>query len=195
MGSVFNKVMKKITAPKQEIKVLMDGLHDSGKTTILYQLKLKDTIQTIPTIGSNVETIEYKNISFLIWDVSYRGKYHHGGVSRTAQHYNFDAIIFVVDSNDTKLLADDVCFSQVTDNAKNELDVWMKGDKLNGIPLLIYANKKDLSKGGNIDIVKEKLQLTDIQDRQWNIIATNGTTGDGLYDGLDWLIQVLNERE
>ncbi len=41
----------------------------SGKTTILYKLKLGDTVTTIPTIGFNVETVEYKNIRFTMWDV------------------------------------------------------------------------------------------------------------------------------
>ncbi len=59
----------------------------SGKTTILYKLKLGEIVTTIPTIGKtfifsnrfdilfyllsgfNVETVEYKNISFTVWDV------------------------------------------------------------------------------------------------------------------------------
>lgn len=40
------------------------GLDAAGKTTILYKLKLGEVVTTIPTIGFNVETVEYKNISF-----------------------------------------------------------------------------------------------------------------------------------
>ena len=47
------------------------GLDAAGKTTILYKLKLGEVITTIPTIGFNVETVEYKNISFTVWDVGY----------------------------------------------------------------------------------------------------------------------------
>ncbi len=50
----------------------MVGLDAAGKTTILYKLKLGEIVTTIPTIGFNVETVEYKNISFTVWDV---GKY------------------------------------------------------------------------------------------------------------------------
>jgi hypothetical protein len=65
---------------KQEMRILMVGLDAAGKTTILYKLKLGEIVTTIPTIGSiiccffvlidsgfNVETVEYKNISFTVW--------------------------------------------------------------------------------------------------------------------------------
>jgi GTPase SAR1 family protein len=47
----------------------MVGLDNPEKTTILYKLKLGDVMTTIPTIGFNVETVEYKNINFTVWDV------------------------------------------------------------------------------------------------------------------------------
>ncbi len=47
----------------------MVGLDAVGKTTVLYKLKLGEVVATIPTIGFNVETVEYKNISFNVWDV------------------------------------------------------------------------------------------------------------------------------
>lgn len=40
-----------------------------GKATTLYELKLDDMVTTIPTTGFNVETVEYKNKSFILWDV------------------------------------------------------------------------------------------------------------------------------
>ena len=50
------------------------GLDAAGKTTILYKLKLGKVVTTIPTIGFNVETLNYKNMTFTAWDVSGRGK-------------------------------------------------------------------------------------------------------------------------
>lgn len=52
----------------------MVGLDAAGKTTILYKLKLGEIVTTIPTIGFNVETVEYKNISFTVWDVGGQDK-------------------------------------------------------------------------------------------------------------------------
>ena len=54
---------------KREMRILMVGLDASGKTSILYRLKLGKPKKTIPTIGFNVETLEYKNIAFTVWDV------------------------------------------------------------------------------------------------------------------------------
>ena len=54
----------------------MVGLDAAGKTTILYKLKLGEVVTTIPTIGFNVETVEYKNISFTVWDVGGQDKVH-----------------------------------------------------------------------------------------------------------------------
>ncbi len=51
------------------------GLDAAGKTTILYKLKLGEIVTTIPTIGFNVETVEYKNISFTVWDVGGQVKF------------------------------------------------------------------------------------------------------------------------
>ena len=71
------------------------GLDAAGKTTILYKLKLGEVVTTIPTIGFNVETVEYKNISFTVWDVGGQDK-----IRPLWRHYyqNTQGIIFVVDS-------------------------------------------------------------------------------------------------
>merc|ERR1712124_203301 len=64
MGLTFTKLMGRLFS-KQEMRILMVGLDAAGKTTILYKLKLGEVVTTIPTIGFNVETVEYKNISFM----------------------------------------------------------------------------------------------------------------------------------
>ena len=75
----------------------------AGKTTILYKLKLGEVVTTIPTIGFNVETVEYKNIAFTVWDVGGQDKirklwrYYYTGVS---------TVIFVVDSSDADRVAE-----------------------------------------------------------------------------------------
>merc|ERR1712060_816083 len=67
MGMAFTKLFARLLS-KQEMRILMVGLDAAGKTTILYKLKLGEVVTTIPTIGFNVETVEYKNISFTVWD-------------------------------------------------------------------------------------------------------------------------------
>jgi len=61
-------MMKKLLG-KKEVRILMVGLDAAGKTTILYKLMLGELVTAIPTVGFNVETVEYKNIKFTMWDV------------------------------------------------------------------------------------------------------------------------------
>ncbi|KTF74595.1 hypothetical protein cypCar_00049826, partial [Cyprinus carpio] len=68
MGNYFSLIFSRLYQKKQ-IRLLMVGLDAAGKTTVLYKLKLGEVVTTIPTIGFNVETVEYKNISFTVWDV------------------------------------------------------------------------------------------------------------------------------
>lgn len=53
--------------PRKRARRGMLGLDAAGKTTILYKLRLGELVATLPTIGFNVETVQYKNISFMIW--------------------------------------------------------------------------------------------------------------------------------
>ncbi len=68
MGLTLSSLFSRLFGKKQ-MRILMVGLDAAGKTTILYKLKLGEIVTTIPTIGFNVETVEYKNISFTVWDV------------------------------------------------------------------------------------------------------------------------------
>jgi len=95
-GATISRLLP-ILLGKQQCRILMVGLDAAGKTTILYQLKLGEMTQTKPTLGFNVETVAYKNIEFMVWDM--------GGQDRIRQlwrHYykNAQALIFVVDSAD-----------------------------------------------------------------------------------------------
>merc|ERR1719281_1967602 len=118
-------------ASKQKARVLFCGLDAAGKTTILYMLKLGEVVTTIPTIGFNVETVEYKNINFLVWDVGGQDK-----IRKLWRHYyqNTQGLIFVVDSNDRDRIED----------ARDELTKMLQEDEMRDAALLVFANKQDL---------------------------------------------------
>jgi len=180
MGAVFAKLLSRLFA-KQEMRILMVGLDAAGKTTILYKLKLGEVVTTIPTIGFNVETVEYKNISFTVWDVGGQDK-----IRPLWRHYyqNTQGLIVVVDSNDRERVED----------AREELHRMLNEPELGTAVLLVFANKQDLPKAMPTAEVAEKLGLHSLRGRVWHIQGTCATTGDGLYEGLDWLSATLSKR-
>jgi len=188
MGGFFAKALEKILG-KQDMRILMVGLDAAGKTTILYKLKLGEIVTTIPTIGFNVETVEYKNINFTVWDVGGQDK-----IRPLWRHYyqNTQGVIFVVDSNDRERIDD----SSGSDNsAKEELHRMLAEDELRDAVVLCFANKQDLPNAMSVNEVTERLGLNQLRNRQWYIQSTCATTGDGLYEGLDWLSNTLNKKK
>merc|ERR1712125_131455 len=181
MGLTFAKLFERLLRRK-EMRILMVGLDAAGKTTILYKLKLGEIVTTIPTIGFNVETVEYKNISFTVWDVGGQDK-----IRPLWRHYyqNTQGLIFVVDSNDRDRVED----------AKDELNKMLNEDEMRDAVLLVFANKQDLPNAMPAAEVTEKLGLHNMRNRQWFIQSACATTGDGLYEGLDWLSRTLGSKK
>jgi len=68
MGLLITKLFDSLTKMK-DCRILMLGLDAAGKTTILYKLKLGEVIPSVPTIGFNFETVEYKNVKFSVFDI------------------------------------------------------------------------------------------------------------------------------
>ena len=68
-------------------------------------------------------------------------------------------------------------------------------DELRDAILLVFCNKQDLPNALSVAEVTERLQLNTIRNRAWYIQATCATTGDGLYEGLDWLSDTLQKRK
>merc|ERR1712118_445106 len=180
MGAVLTKVWVRFMSKKDQ-RILMVGLDAAGKTTVLYKLKLGEVVTTIPTIGFNVEEVEYKNISFTVWDIGGQDKirklwryYYHGT----------DAAIFVVDSSDRDRIED----------AREELFKTINEEEMRDAAILVFANKQDLPDAMDASEISQKLGLNSLSNRQWFIQSTCATTVDGLYEGLDWLSQSLARR-
>mmetsp|Transcript_34192 Transcript_34192/g.69083 ORF Transcript_34192/g.69083 Transcript_34192/m.69083 type:complete len:183 (+) Transcript_34192:94-642(+) len=181
MGLAFSKIWDRLVG-KTEMRILMVGLDAAGKTTILYKLKLGEVVTTIPTIGFNVETVEYKNLSFTVWDVGGQDK-----IRPLWRHYyqGTNGLIYVVDSNDRDRVED----------AREELTKMLNEDEMRDAVVLVFANKQDLPNAMAAAEVTEKLNLHNLRHRQWFIQSACATTGDGLYEGLDWLSRTLSSKK
>ena len=162
-------------------KILMLGLDNAGKTTVLYKFKLNELVTTIPTIGFNVETVQpSRNLSFTVWDVGGQDK-----IRVLWKHYfcGSDGLIFVVDANDRTRFAE----------AKNELSWIMESDEMAGVPVVVFANKQDLPLAASPSEVADSLGLSKIRDRKWHVQGTNATIGDGLLEAMQELSGLVKQ--
>ena len=153
----------------------MVGLDAAGKTTILYKLKLGEIITTIPTNSFNVEIVQYKNMSFTLWDVGGEDK-----IRPLGRHsfQNTQGLIFVVDSNDRDRVVE----------VWDELHRMLNEDELRNVVLLVFAYKQDLPNTMNMSAIIDKLGLHSLCQPHWYIQSTCATSSGSLYEGLDWLL-------
>ncbi|XP_013394265.1 ADP-ribosylation factor-like [Lingula anatina] len=163
-------------------KILMLGLDAAGKTTILYRVKLSDSITTLPTIGFNVETVSpCKGLTFTVWDVGGQEKFRH-----LWKHYyqNTQGLIYVVDSSDRERL----------DEAREELFGIMESPEMKGVPVVVIANKQDLPGALSTAQMIESLQLRMLpRENKWHVQAACAPTAQGLYEALDEMARLVKK--
>ncbi|KAJ2161624.1 ADP-ribosylation factor-like protein 2 [Coemansia sp. RSA 552] len=169
-------IIKKLRAKEKEIRVLVLGLDNAGKTTIMKRMNGEDINDVSPTLGFNISTLEFDSYKVNFWDV---------GGQRTIRPYwrNYfeqtDGIIWVVDSADRERMKD----------CKEELLSLLKQDKLAGASLLVFANKQDIKGALTDDEIKDALGLDALTTHHWCIKPCSAVTGDNLLEGLQWMIR------
>ena len=174
MNEIFSLFTKK---KKKEIKGLILGLDNAGKTTILKSFKGETVLNLPPTKGFNFQKFDYNNTTFILWDL--------GGQKSIRKFWdNYyekenDCIIYVIDSSDSERL----------EETGKELYNIIQQPKLSGLPLAIFANKQDLDMALSAEEILEHLGLDEIMDRKWTIIASSALTKQGLSTGLNWIIE------
>ena len=95
-------------------------------------MQLGDVQSTVPTVGFNVEYLKYENVNFQVWDI--------GGQSEIRPYWrcyyeNTNAIVFAIDSSDKDRM----------DIVKHELFLLLEEEELKNVPLVILANKQDIT--------------------------------------------------
>ncbi|KAL4442877.1 hypothetical protein ABPG74_010766 [Tetrahymena malaccensis] len=176
MGLSISKLLENLfSSTNKKLKILMLGLDGAGKTSLLYKMKLNQNVMTVPTIGFNMETVQYKNIKFNIWDIGGQDK-----IRILWKHYYpcASAIIFVVDSSDVERLS----------IAKYTLFQVLNEQETFGIPVLIFANKIDVSQIA-FNELSGKLGLHELQNRKIHLQQCCALTGEGMFEGFEWLNQ------
>eukprot|EP00588_Corethron_pennatum_P011795 CAMPEP_0194267052 /NCGR_PEP_ID=MMETSP0169-20130528/1729_1 /TAXON_ID=218684 /ORGANISM="Corethron pennatum, Strain L29A3" /LENGTH=187 /DNA_ID=CAMNT_0039007855 /DNA_START=215 /DNA_END=778 /DNA_ORIENTATION=- len=177
-------ILKKVKAKEREVRLLILGLDNAGKTTILRKFNGEPTHRIEPTLGFNIKTLIHRGYTLNVWDV---------GGQQTIRSYwrNYfertDGVVFVVDASDGGRLGD----------CRTELLKLLGQEKLAGASLIIFANKQDIPKALSTGEIATALGLdTDpaFTSRHWSIFGCSAMTGEGLLGGMDWIVDDISSR-
>ncbi|KAL4893480.1 ADP-ribosylation factor family-domain-containing protein [Aspergillus ambiguus] len=168
---------------RNEYRVLMWGLWYSGKTTLLYKnLKGWNNVTPVSTIGFNVESVTQNEHNLVIWDLGGRDKLR----PTWGQYFSgADGIIYVVDATEVHRLDD------AASELASLLDFVTSNKGVANTPLLVFANKQDLAGAKSPQEISEALKLRAIQDRKWKVVACSAANGNGVDEGMNWLVANL----
>ncbi|XP_002735535.1 ADP-ribosylation factor-like protein 3 [Saccoglossus kowalevskii] len=170
-------ILRKLkSAPDRELRILLLGLDNAGKTTLLKSLASEDISHITPTQGFNIKSVQSSGFKLNVWDI--------GGQRKIRPYWknyfeNTDILIYVIDSADRKRF----------EETGTELGELLDEEKLSGVPLLVFANKQDLFSAAPASTIAEGLNLHIIRDRIWQIQACSATNGEGVQDGMKWVLK------
>ena len=77
------------------------------------------------------------------------------------------------------------------EDCKRELQQLLQQEKLAGATLFIFCNKQDVAGALTIQEIREVLELDKneaIATRHWNMMPCSAMTGEGLIEGIDWVV-------
>lgn len=174
-------IIRKNKAKSREMRVLFLGLDNAGKTTILKKLNNEDISGISPTLGFNIKTLLRGQYALNIWDV---------GGQKTLRPYwrnyfeSTDAVVWVVDSSDHLR----------TKDCAEELRGLLQEERLAGATLLVFANKQDLTGSLTLEQIRDSLDLPAIKSHKWSIHPCSAVTGQGLDEGMDWVVAQVAQR-
>ncbi|KAL2367839.1 hypothetical protein RJ035_005025 [Blastomyces gilchristii] len=175
-------ILRKARLKDKEMRILMlRGLDNAGKTTIVKRIMNEDITTVSPTLGFIIKSIDFQGYKLNIWDV---------GGQKTLRSYwrNYfektDALIWVVDATDRLRI----------DDCREELAGLLQEERLMGASLLVFLNKIDVEGGMGKDDIREALQLDAIKTHKWTIFPCSAMTGSNLNEGLEWVVQDAKDR-
>ncbi len=178
---VLLTILRKLKQKEKEVRLLMLGLDNAGKTTVVKKFCGEDTSEISPTFGFNIKTLEHNGYRLNIWDVG-------GQKSLRSFWRNYyettDGLIWVVDTADIRRLGD----------CKAELHQLLQEERLCGATLLVLANKTDLPGSVSPEEIRQALDLDSITTHHWKILPSCAISGENLLEGVDWLLSDIASR-
>uniref|UniRef100_A0AC35TKV9 EOG090X0DLH n=1 Tax=Rhabditophanes sp. KR3021 TaxID=114890 RepID=A0AC35TKV9_9BILA len=179
MLAMINRVLDWILSHfwKQEMELTLVGLQYSGKTTFVNVIARDQFSEDmIPTVGFNMRKITKGNVVIKLWDI--------GGQPRFRSMWErycrgVNAIVFLVDAADEEKM----------EASRNELMQLLDRPQLEGIPVLVLGNKRDLPNAYDEQQLIDKMNLAQIQDREICCYSISCKDKTNIDITLQWLIQ------
>ncbi len=171
-------LIKKMKKTEKDARILVLGLDNAGKTTILKKLSNEEIKQIQPTQGFNVKSLVQEGFKLNVWDIG-----GHKTIRKYWENYfdATDALVYVVDSADSGRVKE----------CQEVLQGLLVEPKLKGVPILVLANKQDLVMAMTSEEIVAQLNLEAIKERAWAIYACSALSGEGMQEGLEWLLTNL----
>ncbi|NXX96035.1 ARL11 protein, partial [Centropus bengalensis] len=168
---------------RRDARVVMLGLDFAGKSTLLYKLKRGQAVETCPTVGFNVESLQTPcHVSFTLWDVGGQGSLR---ASWPDYLEDINALIFVFDSADRARLPE----------AAVALQEVLSQPSMAGIPVLLLANKQEVPGALAPTELEERLWQGWLAGHRWVLRGCSAHTGEGLQEALTVLGELLQGLE
>ncbi|EGB05938.1 hypothetical protein AURANDRAFT_59271 [Aureococcus anophagefferens] len=199
-------LLRKLKRTDNEARILVLGLDNSGKTTILKKLSEEDISHIMPTQGFNIKSLMQDGFKLNVWDI--------GGQKSIRPYWrNYfdqtDALVYVIDSADSRRMEETATelgqlarpaasFGRARAAAAASARAARRGPrgpvdeaKLSEIPVLCFANKCDLMNAMEEEEIEENVNPV-LKGRNFKIQKCSAKTGVGLQDGMEWLVDQLN---
>ncbi|RMY88439.1 hypothetical protein D0861_04805 [Hortaea werneckii] len=157
-------VLRKARLKDKEMRILMLGLDNSGKTTIVKRIMNEDVNSVSPTLGFIIKTIDYEGKPF----------------ARTGK------------TTSRRQTRSSGSLMPQTVSAWKTAEQSLK--RLMGASLLVFKNKSDVPGCMTTDDIREGLQLDSISTHKWHILPCSAMTGQNLHEGLQWVVQDAKDR-
>mmetsp|Transcript_39350 Transcript_39350/g.117068 ORF Transcript_39350/g.117068 Transcript_39350/m.117068 type:complete len:103 (-) Transcript_39350:575-883(-) len=96
---LFDSLLAFLGFGSRKVNIIVVGLDNAGKTTIIERLKPKEkqTMEVAATVGFHVDQFKKGSLTFTVFDMAGAGRYR----SLWEEHYkDAEAVLFVVDSGD-----------------------------------------------------------------------------------------------
>ncbi|KAL8881626.1 MAG: hypothetical protein Q9198_001202 [Flavoplaca austrocitrina] len=197
-------ILRKARLKDKEMRILMLGLDNAGKTTIVKKLMNEDVNTVSPTLGFIIRTIDYEGFAIKLsqYEIGItftdRDRWEGDvGGQKTLRTYwrNYfektDALIWVVDSADRLR----------TEDCRKELAGLLLEERLQGASLLVLSNKTDIAGSMSDEEIRkasgvglEALALDSIMTHKWTIVQCSAITGSNIQKGIKWVVEDAKDR-